>query len=138
MSQKCAQAAFCSRVWPGSDVLQAVRLFALAASCECCGDVRDLNCRDPDLADGEWRCADAGCNNRYDLQWIEMKLCEEVNSASHTGARFEIKRCTRIKVGHVKIDVRVVVCSKLHPNRAHCEKVCAFFETLPNGMTLTF
>merc|ERR1712097_238250 len=90
--------------------------------CECCGDVRDLDlCRDPDLADGEWRCADAGCNNRYDLQWIEMKLCEEVNSRVRRAQTQDLKLVTS------KIDVRVVVCSKLHPNRAHCEKVCAFF-----------
>jgi len=73
--------------------------------CECCGDVRDLDlCRDPDLADGEWRCADAGCNNRYDLQWIEMKLCEEVNSRVRKAQTQDLKckRCTRIKVGHVQ------------------------------------
>lgn len=71
--------------------------------CECCGDVRDLDlCRDPDLADGEWRCAE--CENRYDLQWIEMKLCEEVNARVRKAQTQDLKckRCTRIKVGHVQ------------------------------------
>jgi DNA polymerase epsilon subunit 1 len=71
--------------------------------CECCGDVRDLDlCRDPDLADGEWRCPE--CENRYDLQWIEMKLCEEVNARVRKAQTQDLKckRCTRIKVGHVQ------------------------------------
>ena len=71
--------------------------------CECCGDVRDLDlCRDPDLADGEWRCAE--CENRYDLQWIEMKLCDEVNARVRKAQTQDLKckRCTRIKVGHVQ------------------------------------
>lgn len=71
--------------------------------CECCGDVRDLDlCRDPDLAEGEWACQE--CENKYDRQWIEMKLCEEVNARVRKQQTQDLKckRCQRIKVGHVQ------------------------------------
>ncbi|WP_214675835.1 hypothetical protein, partial [Escherichia coli] len=71
--------------------------------CECCGDVRDLDlCREPDLAEGEWACQE--CEIKYDRQWIEMKLCEEVNARVRKQQTQDLKckRCQRIKVGHVQ------------------------------------